>query len=72
MQPGIDPIRIAEAAHVTPSEDERLLQRVLCSVDVAEDAVRDSEESINTPLNQAYKSVAVTALSTLDEVSIHR
>ena len=52
LEPGVEPLRIAEAGQLAPGDHQRLLHRVLGEVDVAEDAARDPEEQVPTRAGQ--------------------
>lgn len=72
MDPGIEPIRIAETRQVAPGDHQRVLQGILGSVDVPEDPVRDREETVAARPDQIDESRLVAVLGRLDEVAIHR
>jgi hypothetical protein len=72
VDPGVEPVRIAEARKVTPGDHQRILQGILGPIDIPEDPVRDREESVTAELDQIDECRLITALCRLDEVAIHR
>jgi hypothetical protein len=71
-EPGIEPVRIAEAGQLTPGDHQSLLHRILGPVDIAEDPLGDREEPVSAGLRQAAKGLPVAPLGQLDEIAIHR
>ena len=71
MQPDVEPIRITQVPQVAPRDHEGVLERILGSVDVAEDALGDREESIDPDAEQIHICGPVAAAGRLDEVAIH-
>ncbi len=71
MNPGVEPVRIAEVPKITPGDHQRVLQGILGPIDVPEDPLRDREEPVATQPNQVDKRRLVAVLGRLDEVAIH-
>ncbi len=71
LEPGVEPLRIAEAGQLAPGDHQRLLHRVLGEADVAEDAARDPEEQVAPRPGQDGERLPVPALGLLHEVAIH-
>ena len=55
MQPGVEPLRIAQAAQLMPGADERLLDRILRRVAVAEDPSSRSRTGGCTRRSRAHR-----------------
>ena len=47
MEPGLEPLRIAQRRQIPPGADQRLLRGILRTVAVTEDAVREGEAAID-------------------------
>ncbi len=71
MEPGVEPVRIAESGQVTPGDHQRFLHGILGPVDVAEDPLRDREEPVATHADQVGVCLPVPASCRLDEITIH-
>jgi len=71
MEPRVEPFRIAESGQVAPSDHQRFLDGILGSVDVAEDPLREREESVATRTDQVGVCLPVAASGRLDEIAIH-
>jgi len=71
VEPGAEPVRIAEARQVAPGDHKRVLQGILGPVDVPKDSVRDRVESVAMQVNQVDERLLVAALGRFDEVPIH-
>ena len=72
IEPGVEPVRIAEAGQLAPGDHKCLLHRILGPVDVAEDSLADREEPVTTGSREDAKGLTVAQLSLLDEIAIHR
>jgi hypothetical protein len=72
MDPGVEPVRIAEATKVTPGDHQRVLHGILGPIDIPEDPLCDREEAIAARTHQVDECRLVAALRCLDEVAIHR
>ena len=71
VEPGIEPVRIAESGQLTPGDHERLLHRILGQADVAEDATRDAEQVVPACASQDGECLPVPALGLFDEIALH-
>ena len=71
MEPAIPRLRVTESAHVPPGEDERVLNRVLGAIRVAEDEGRDGVEAIGRRLCQGRERGVITGPCPLDQLSVH-
>ncbi len=71
MEPGVPRVRVAESAHVPPSRDERLLDRVLGAVAVAKDERGDGVLTVHRRPRQVGERVAVPGPGPFDELSLH-
>ena len=72
VEPGVEPVRIAEAGQVAPGDHQRVLHGILGPVDVAEDPLRDREEPVATRADQVGVCLPVPVSCRLDEIAIHR
>ena len=72
MQPGVEPIRIAEPRQLAPGDHQRLLNGVLGSSDVSEDPLGDREHSVGRRPREDRECFAIPGLRLFDEVPIHR
>ncbi len=71
VEPGAEPVRIAEAREVTPGDHQRVLQGVLGPVDVPKDPVRNREAAVAMKANQVDECLLVAMLGRYDEIPIH-
>ena len=69
--PAVEPRRIAQRRHITPDGHERLLDRVLGRVPVAQDAARDEEQSRRRCACELLVRVAISSLCPLDQSGVH-
>src|SRR5206468_10224327 len=72
VEPGVEPVRIAEAGQLAPGDHQCLLHRILGPVDVAEDSLSNREEPVRAGACQDAKGLPVAQLGLLDEIAIHR
>ena len=72
VDPGVEPVRIAEARQVTPGDHQRVLQGILGPVDVTQDPMRDREEAAAAKANQVDECRLIASLRRHDEIAIHR
>ena len=72
MDPGVEPVRIAEARQVTPGDHQRVLQGILGPIDIPKDPLGDREEPVTARVDQGHEGRLVTRLRMLDEIAIHR
>ena len=71
MEPAVPRLRVTQTAHVPPGEDERVLDRVLGAIRVAEDEGRDGVEAIGRRLCQGRERGVITGPCPLDQLSVH-
>ena len=71
MHPRVEPGRIAEAPQVTPGDHQRILEGILGPVDIAEDPLRNREETVDAPADQVGEGLLVPVACRLDEIAIH-
>ena len=62
VEPGVEPVRIAESGQLAPGDHQRLLHRILGKADVTEDAARDPEQPVPARASQDGVRLPVTAL----------
>lgn len=72
VEPGVEPVRIAEARQVTPGDHQRVLQGILGPIDIPEDPMRNREEAATAEADQVDERRLVTSLGCLYEIAIHR
>jgi hypothetical protein len=71
VDPRVEPVRIAEASQVTPGDHQRLLKGILGSVDIAQDPVRQHEESVDPRAHQVDECRLIAVLGRFHEVAVH-
>src|SRR4051794_16804352 len=71
VEPGIEPVRIAETGQLAPGDHQCLLHRILGPVDVSEDSLTDREEPVGAGADQDAEGLPVALLGLLDEIAIH-
>jgi hypothetical protein len=72
VEPGFPRVGVAEGAQVPPSRDERLLDRVLGAVAVAEDEGGDGVLTVEGDANELGEGLAVSPSRQLDQLpSLH-
>jgi hypothetical protein len=71
LEPGVEPVRIAEATQLAPGDHQRLLHGILGQADIAEDAARDAIERVAAGTGQDGERLLVSTLGLLDEIAIH-
>ena len=71
MQPGVEPVRIAECPQVTPGDHQRVLYGILGPIDVSQDPLRDPEEPVTAHADQVGVCLPVPVPCRLDEITIH-
>jgi hypothetical protein len=72
VQPGVEPLGIAEAGQVAPGMDKRLLHGILRGMDVTEDQPSDRKESVTRGTCERLEGVVIATLCRLDLCSSHR
>src|SRR4051812_624833 len=71
VEPGVEPLRIAQGADVPPGPDERLLDRVLGGIPVAKDASRDRVQAVVRGGPEGIECLVIAPLCALDEIGDH-
>ena len=71
MQPGIEPIGIAQAGQLSPGLDEGFLDCVLGQLDVAEHEAGDPKETVAGGAREDLEGLVITAPGRLHESSRH-
>ncbi len=71
VEPGIEAIGIPQGREISPGRHERLLDRVLRPVDVAQDALGDREQAPHPRAQELRVRPTVAVASRLDKVAIH-
>ena len=71
MQPGLEPIGIAERPQVPPGHDEGRLDGVLGEIGVAQDPVRDRHAPVADLAGKGVEGLLVALLRSVDELSMH-
>ena len=69
VQPELEALGIAQPRELAPGKDERLLDGVLCPLDVPEDPVRDRVAAITIEVDELGEGALVALPSTLDRTS---
>ena len=69
--PGLEPVRIAQAGQPLPSLEERLLDRVLRGILVAEDEAGDPRHPTDVQAGELAEGSVVPALCLFHEPSVH-
>jgi hypothetical protein len=71
MEPGVEPVRIAESRQITPGDHQRVLQGILGPIDVTKDPLSERVEAVATHTDQVGVCLPVTAPCRLDKIAIH-
>jgi hypothetical protein len=71
IQPGVPRVGVPKRADVPPGEDQRVLDRILGAVTVAEDQVGDAMQPGIRGSHQDRERLVVAGLGSLDERSLH-
>jgi hypothetical protein len=72
LEPGVEPVRIAEAPQVAPGDHQRILKGILGPVDVSQDPMGDREEAVHPGPDEVDVRLPVTVPCRFDEVAIHQ
>ena len=70
-EPGIEAVGVAQAGQVAPAGDERLLDRVLGAIGVAQDEARHGEEPVDDARHDHVERLPVALGCSLHERSLH-
>src|SRR4051812_18473932 len=70
LQPGVEPVRIAETGQVAPSADHRLLDGVARELAVAEDQAGGRVQPREAPVDEVGEGVMLALPRSLDESSL--
>src|SRR5439155_19899458 len=70
-QPRVEAIDVTERWQLSPCEDERLLDGVFREPEIAQDPIRDREESIASPTCEARERFLISGSRSLDEGNLH-
>ena len=71
LQPGIEPVRIAEPSQIAPGDHQRVLQGILGPIDVAEDPLGGREEVVLANADQVDIRRPIPVPCRLDEIAVH-
>ncbi len=71
LEPGIEPVRIAEPPQVTPGDHQRVLKGILGPIDVAQDPLGDREEPVIPNADQVDERLPIPVPCRLDEIAVH-
>ena len=71
MEPGIEPLDLAEPRELAPGRDERLLHGIIGQVDIAQDPLRDGEQPIRRAASEGPKGLLVPGPRRQYERPIH-
>jgi hypothetical protein len=72
MEPGLEPIGVAQRPELAPCGDERSLHRILGSIPVMQDATGDAHAAIADQPSQGVEGLDVALLRTIHERSMHQ
>src|SRR5690242_12026606 len=70
MQPGVEPLRVAETGHITPGPDGGLLDRVARELRVAEDQPGSRVQPREAHVEQGREGVMIASPRPLHETSL--
>jgi len=71
VEPGVEAIRIAERPDVEPRGDERVLDRILGPIVIADDEPGHAEEALDRARSKLREGVVIAFPGPDDEVSLH-
>ena len=72
VQPGFEPIRVAQRAQVSPGDDERFLDRVLSEIPVREHELGEVVEPRHRGVGDDAERLAIATLCAFNQVPLHR
>lgn len=70
-EPGVETVRIAEPAQVSPGDHQRILQGILGPIDVAKDPLCEREQGVDARMHQVDECRPIASLRRTDQVAIH-
>ena len=71
MDPGVEPIEVAQSTNVAPSEDERVLNGILGAARVAQNYVGDAIEATDPGRSQRRKGLVIALSRQSHQISLH-
>ena len=72
MEPGVEPIGIAQTPEIAPGSDQGVLDGILGGIPVAEDPPRDRVQAVVCRNRESLEGLVVAPLCALDELGRHR
>ena len=72
MQPGVEPIGIAQTPEIAPGPDQGVLDGILGGIPVAEDPPRDRVQAVVCRNREGIECLVVAPLCAFDELGRHR
>jgi hypothetical protein len=69
---GVPGIGVPQCAHVLRGRDDRILDRILGAIVIAEDEVSDTGEARRRYPHQLCEGIRIATLGPFDQVSLHR
>jgi hypothetical protein len=70
MEPGVEPLRVAETREVTPGSDVGILDRVARELRVAEDEAGDGFQTRDGRIDEVREGVMIAPPRSLDEIQL--
>ena len=70
VQPGVEPVRVAQAREIAPGADVRVLDRVACELVVSDDQTSDRVQPHEGQVDERGEGVMIAFPSLLDESSL--
>ena len=70
MEPGVEPVHVAQCGEVAPAPDESLLDSVPCKVGIPEDQACGRVQARDGCAGQHREGVMIASLRSLDETSL--
>src|SRR5207302_5301841 len=71
MEPDLEALGVSEPRELAPGEEECLLDRVLCSLDVPENPVRDGVAAVTVQVDEIREGALVAVACPLDQPVSH-
>ena len=71
VQPGIEPLDVAQRRQVAPGADERFLGGILREFGVAKDEASDAVQPIDGATGKHGEGITVSASRSFDELRLH-